>query len=209
MELQRKGGKWVMISTQQVINLTNKKLTGLINMSNEGQQKALLANLRRGIGHSPGELPELWGALFDRVPDEFLENQRSEWALYTALTLFALHQQGRDPKTEPMHREKIGLGQAIAGLVDSQRENEERITRRFNQIATSADLVEMSQHLRGTVQLLRGEGIAMDYARLAGDLYLYQNLNFQTDVRLHWGQDYYRTLNHTKEQEGEEESYEE
>jgi CRISPR system Cascade subunit CasB len=198
-----------MTATQQVIDLTRKKLTRLLNVSNEGQQKALLANLRRGIGRSPGELPALWGVLFDQVPDKFLEDQWGEWALYTALTLFALHQQGRDPKTEPMHREGIGLGQAMACLVDGQRENEERITRRFNQIATSADLLEMSQHLRGTVQLLRGEGIPLDYAQLAGDLYLYQNPNYQTDVRLRWGQDYYRKLNQTKEQESEENSHEE
>jgi CRISPR system Cascade subunit CasB len=198
-----------MISTQKVIGLAKNKLNGLLNMSNEGQQKALLANLRRGIGHSPGELPALWGILFDCVQDEFLENQQYEWALYTALTLFALHQQGHDPKTEPMYQEGIGLGQAIACLVDSQLENEERITRRFNQIATSADLLEMSQHLRGTVQLLRGEGISLDYARLAGDLYQYQNPSRQTDVRLHWGQDYYRTLNHMKAQESEEENHEE
>jgi CRISPR system Cascade subunit CasB len=198
-----------MISTQQVIGLAQKKLSRLLNMSGEGQQKALLANLRQGVGRSPGELPTLWGTLFDQVPDEFLESRPGEWALYTALTLFALHQQGRDPKTEPMHREGVGLGQAMAGLVDDQRENEERITRRFNQIATSADLPEMSQHLRGAIQLLRGQGIPLDYAQLAGDLYRYQNLNFQTDVRLRWGEDYYRKLNQNKEQESEEESHEE
>jgi CRISPR system Cascade subunit CasB len=67
----------------------------------------------------------------------------------------------------------------------------------------------MSQHLRGTVQLLRGEGISLDYARLAGDLHQYQNPSRQTDVRLRWGQDYYRTLNHMKAQESEEENHEE
>jgi CRISPR system Cascade subunit CasB len=108
-----------------------------------------------------------------------------------------------------MHRAKEGLGTAIARLVDDQRVNEERITRRFNQIATSADLLEMSQHLRGTVQLLRGEGIPLDYAKLAGDLYRYQYPDFRTDVRLRWGQDYYRKRNQTKEQESEEESHEE
>jgi CRISPR system Cascade subunit CasB len=197
-----------MISTQQVMGVAQKKLARLLNMSNEGQQKAMLANLRQGIGRSPGELPSLWGILFDGVPDEFLENQRSEWALYAALTLFALHQQGYDPKTQPMHREKVGLGEALACLVDDQRENEERITRRFNQIATSADLLEMSQHLRGAVQLMRGQGIPLDYAKLAGDFYQYQNLNNQTGVRLRWGQDYYRKLNRTKEQEREDESHE-
>jgi CRISPR system Cascade subunit CasB len=63
--------------------------------------------------------------------------------------------------------------------------------------------------LRGAVQLLRGQGISLDYARLAGDLYQYQYPDFQTDVRLRWGQDYYRKLNQTKEQESEEENHEE
>jgi CRISPR system Cascade subunit CasB len=108
-----------------------------------------------------------------------------------------------------MHKEKIGLGQAMACLVDEQRENEERITRRFNQIATSADLMEMSQHLRGAVQLLREQGAPMDYAKLAGDLYQYQYTNSQTDVRLRWGRDYYKQLNKIKAQESEEESNEE
>jgi CRISPR system Cascade subunit CasB len=143
------------------------------------------------------------------VPDEFLEDRRGEWAVYTALTLFALHQQGHEVKTEPMHREGVGLGQALARLVDDQQENEERITRRFNQIATSADLLEMSQHLRRAVRLLRGQEIPLDYVRLAGDLYQYQNPNYQTGVRLHWGGDYYRELNQRKEQESEEDSHEE
>jgi CRISPR system Cascade subunit CasB len=193
-----------------VIGWTKYKLTWLLNMSNEGQQKALLANLRRGVGRNPGELPELWGILFDGVPDEYLEDEKFERALYTALTLFALHQQGHDLKTELMHREKVGLGEAMACLVDDQRENEERITRRFNQIATSADLLEMSQHLRGAVQLMRGQEIPLDYAKLAGDLhqYQYQYPDFQIDVRLRWGRDYYKKLKKIKIHESEEESHE-
>jgi CRISPR system Cascade subunit CasB len=199
-----------MSSAKETIEkLTQKKLDWIMNKDGEGQSRAILANLRRGVGRSPGEIPELWGALFDRMPDCFFENKRSEWALYTALTLFALHQQGHELQTEPMHREKVGLGTAMACLVDDQRENEERITRRFNQIATSADLWEMSQHLRGAVQLMRREGIPLDYALLAGDLYQYQNPDFQTSVRLRWGRDYYKKLNKIKVQESEEESHEE
>lgn len=83
--------------------------------------RAQLAMLRRGVGKKPGDLPELWGILFGDLPEEFLsvsgEPTREEWAVYTALTLYALHQQGSEA-TGPegcMHRpgkRARGCGQA-------------------------------------------------------------------------------------------------
>ena len=46
--------------------------------------------------------------------------------------------------------------------------------------------------MRGMVQLLRSEGIGLDYVRLATDLYLYQFASNVSSVRLHLGQDLYR-----------------
>jgi CRISPR system Cascade subunit CasB len=36
-----------------------------------GSGKAMLANLRRGIGHEPGELPQLFGILLSDMPEDF------------------------------------------------------------------------------------------------------------------------------------------
>ena len=36
----------------------------------DNQRRAELAKLRRGVGHTPGELPELWGSfLLEMMPD--------------------------------------------------------------------------------------------------------------------------------------------
>jgi CRISPR system Cascade subunit CasB len=181
------------VTAKDVKSITAGRLYRMLNGSNEPRQKAALANLRRGIGKAPGELPELWGEFLADMPEEMFgkgEPSAAEWAVYTALTVFALHQQGHDPKTEPMHREGRGIGRAARLLVESDND-EERIRNRFNIIATSADMRELTNHLRALVSLLKAKGIPMDYAALAADLYMYQFPAARSNVRLRWGQDFY------------------
>ena len=176
------------------------KLKYLQSISAEGPQKAALAELRRGIGHLPGDIPQLWGTIFlncDCAKSISLSQPtKEEWAIYTALTLFAMHQQGRSIKDEPMNRTEKGfcLGSAVRRLVPKgDDEAEKRILRRFNSMATSADMRELSHHLRGLIQLLRAENIPLDYPQLADDLYRFQfGYDSAASVRLRWGRDYYR-----------------
>lgn len=161
-----------------------------------GKARATLANLRRGIGKSPGDMPELWGLILADLPEELLsktgEPTKGEWAVYTALTLYAMHQQS---KNICMHEDGTGLGTAVGKLVKIEEERE-RITRRFNMFASSSDIEEVSIHLRGLIRLLRKEGIALDYVKLACDLYDFQwREDSQAKVRLRWGQDFYFEIN--------------
>ena len=162
---------------------------------NEGYVRAHLAQLRRGIGRIPGDAPEIWGILFADMPEEMMswngKPTKEEWAVYTALTLYALHQQSRDVREENMHRRNIRLGQAVAGLVKSE-DDRERVVRRFNAFATASDMQEAAYYLRGLIQLLRAENIPLDYVRLAQELYRFQDTDEAPKVRLAWGQDFYR-----------------
>lgn len=172
---------------------TARRIEHLLRHRETGSGKATLANLRRGIGKAPGELPELWGIIFRDMPEELLSQygnpSPAEWAIYIALTMFALHQQGT---AEPVHTEKLSLGRAYGKLRKEQtEEEEERLLRRFNQVVTASDLPELSHYLRGMIQLLRADGIGLDYARLASDLYLYQSPQTRMRVQLKWGQDFY------------------
>ena len=183
---------------------TKSKLNFLLHDLSGGPQKAMLAQLRRGVGRKPGEIPELWGAFLEGLPDALCGSggnpSRTEWAIYVALTLFAAHQQGRDPSAEPMNREGCRFGSAIAQLITDENERE-RIIRRFNIVATASEMPELAHHLRGAVQLLRGDGIPVDYAELAKDLYWYQAVDYRSNVRLRWGEDFYRQLNKTGKEE--------
>ena len=59
-------------------------------------------------------------------------------------------------------------------------------------------------HLRGMIQLLRREGIPLDYPQLAEDLYQYQFVDGAPNVRLRWGRDLYASpTEKTKENEKE------
>lgn len=182
----------------QIEMLMQKKIDRLLE---EGSwSRAMLAKLRRGIGKPPGELPELFEILLTDMPDELYgrndEPSYAVSAIYTALTLFALHQQGKDHamsvgrKTEDKKTEN-SLGSAVGHLVRQDKDRELAIKRRFDTVTTATTLTELSHHARGLIQLLRTGDVTLDYARFAVDLYWFQFDEIRNRIRLRWGQDFY------------------
>ena len=182
----------------QIYDYTSSKLSYLNSLADTGPGRGLLANLRRGIGRNPGELPELWGFIFERIPDELLGNENkasyAEWAIYTALTLYALHQQGNDEKTKPMNIKGISLGEAAAKLVKQEEGGEERIVKRLNLVATATSPKDLAYYLRAVIQLLSTESIPLDYARIAKEIYLMNFEESANNVTLSWGRKFYSVL---------------
>lgn len=171
----------------------HKKIGQLVEGDNDSLTRASLARLRRGIGKPPGSLPDLWAMTLDGMPQELVGTGREpswgEWACYLTLTLFALHQQGKDWKTEPMSQKGWPLGRAVRRLATDD-DSLARVKRRFDQMVTADSPQEAAHYLRSIVQLLRAEGIPLDYPALAQDLYSYQNPQFRDGVRLKWGRDF-------------------
>ena len=184
---------------------TMKRINRILKSSDASTQKATLANLRRGVGHEPGELPQLWGEFLLDLPEEMYSSgeqpSREEWAIYTALTLFALHQQGHDPNVEPMHREGQHFGAAVGCLAKNEDEMN-RVLRRLNAAVTANSMAALAHYLRGLI--LRAESIPLDYALLAGDIYQFQYVESINGVRLAWGQDFYGSYYKNRKQEDEE-----
>ena len=182
---------------QQIRNYMAHRLSWLLTQA-EHPQKAILSNLRRGVGHIPGDQPELWGVFLQDFPPE-LESQngiptQAEWAIYLALTFYALHQQGHGLPENNMHQKDVRFGRAVRSLVKLGEQPEDcSVLHRFNALATAGSMPECAQHLRGIIQLLRTGGIPLDYVQLAEDLYWLQNPVTAQRVRLRWGQDYYYT----------------
>ncbi len=173
----------------------------------EKQIKAELADLRRGAGKVPGELPELWGMLFQGFPIKLnaksseIEPSKAEWAAYLSLTLYALHQQGHDIIHENMQCSGVGLGTAVRKLVKDDEEVENNsVFRRFQTFATSSDIKELAHHLRGIVQILSQEKIALDYVVLSEDLYRYQFEESKDGIRLKWGRQYFSSVKNEDEE---------
>ena len=175
------------------------------------QRRAWLAELRRGVGHQPGDLPALWGALLADMPEQLQGSNgpsKAEWAVYTALTLFALHQQGEAGVS--MNQPGRTLGGAVRQLAEKtaagQDWTESSVLRRFNALATADSMPEVSHYLRGMVQLFRGNEpkLKLDYPRLAVELYRFQIPDQAANVRLQWGRDLYQMNADTPETEEKE-----
>ncbi|MBN1891899.1 MAG: type I-E CRISPR-associated protein Cse2/CasB [Clostridiales bacterium] len=181
-----------------------RKIKQMGSEQNQSESKALLAKLRRGIGKEPGHIPELWGIMMDGLPDTLMgkgaDASFSERAIYTALTLFALHQQGKEGCVS---EDGMALGVALNKLVDIDRERESAINRRFIAAATAGGLAEFSHHLRGLIQIMKAKNITLDYPALAYDLYRFQFPGQRDSVRMRWGRDYYRMSSKEKKETNE------
>lgn len=197
-----------MSNREKIRVYTASRIQHIFTDASDSSARATLARLRRGIGHIPGELPNLWGEFLLGLPEELQGKgsviSHAEWAIYTALTMFSLHQQGKSRAGEKMHREGGTLGSAVAHLVQNEKEDRERIARRFYPMATSTDMVELSHHLRGMVTLLRNAGIPLDYVRLAEDLYDFQDPERVNAVKLRWGEDFYQDTKEKSNEKGQE-----
>jgi CRISPR system Cascade subunit CasB len=146
-----------------------------LDRKNDSYSKAASARLRRAVGKSPGESPDVWDITLQGAPEGRVEQE----VIHTVLTLYALHSQGKE---ESMNDDKTGFGAAIAKLVEPN--NEVAIRRRFNAVSTAMEFSEIAHHARGLIQLLKAKNIKMDYVRFASDLFYFQNLESRNRVRL-------------------------
>lgn len=183
--------------------LLRKHVSRKIHMlHNESVQNSTgdLAQLRKGIGKLPGEIPQLFPLILKDMPEEFYSltgnPTKEEWAVYIAITTFALHQQGSDIKTDCMHQPdeyQQSVGYALGQLISEPNEaDENRLLKRMYAIASAPTIQGTAHHLRGAVQLLKKKGIKLNYVRLASDLYQLQFREGKRQVALRWGQDFYK-----------------
>jgi CRISPR system Cascade subunit CasB len=176
------------------------QVTRLLPGSRGSRAVALLARLRRVATAEPGADPRVWDATLDGAPGaaesrSISEPTKQERAIHLALAMYATAQQGR---AEDAHERGTGLGRAVRRL-ERRRPNAgdgdtSPVRRRFDALATSATMPELAVHLRGLITQLRGERIALDYARLARDLFVYQLPGQADAVRRIWARDYYAVI---------------
>lgn len=180
----------------------HNRLYYLDSISETGIGKALLAKLRRGLGKEPGDIPEVWGAFLEDIPEELLGKNgnpsAAEDAVYHALTLFALHHQGT-ASAGNVFVDGQSLGRAVGklALLDDSGDSS-RIEKKLEYAARASSLRDLVIRLRSLVQLLKAKGIGLDYCRLAEDLYRFSFEEDRRNVRLQWGRDFFNELKKDK-----------
>lgn len=186
--------RWKMISS-----FTQHRLMKLQGgyLKDSSQAKAELARLRSVDPSNDARIIEAWATTFADAPAALIglgeKPSDAEYAIATALHLYSVHQQSRG---EAMHKNGEGVGRAVRKLarpedVDSR---EKPVMRRYQSLISATDRNEIVRHLRSLVQQFRSEGIPLDYARLAQDLYFLANPSMRTKVRLAWARDATRPL---------------
>jgi CRISPR system Cascade subunit CasB len=116
-------------------------------------------------------------------------------AAYTAITLYAVHQQSRG---QGMHRSGQGLGRAVR-ILRTRAGGAEAVRRRFEALGTAETFAEVVHHARGLITQLRGQDIPLDYGALADQLFSLQFRDGASRVRLAWGRDFYRATSEDSE----------
>jgi len=183
---------------EQVYFFVSRKIE-LLNRGDPGS-KALLAKLRRGVGKYLADVPEIWEIILSDMPDEFFrglsisEPTRAEMAIQTALTLYALHQQGNEKQMDVKSDRDSRRTFAVATRRLITDDNAETIKKRFDKVITASDLTELSQHARGLIQIMKAASkpIQIDYSQFAKDLYYFQFPEYKKMVLLSWGRDFYK-----------------
>ena len=182
--------------TNEVYMFVKFRIQQLMQLG-ESTIKFKLAQLRSGIGKHPGNISALWDITMEGLPESLMSTSPNgapsfgEWAVHSAMTLFALHQQGNDLKQKCMNREGEGFGKTVRKLVENA-DDFERIKRRFDIVVTSNSIEEISHHLRGIIQLLKTKDLPLNYPDLAQDLFYFQTIKTRDNTRLKWGRDFYR-----------------
>jgi len=175
---------------------------------------AQLAALRSGAGREAGTVPAMW-ALWTPSPGtrSSMRTVPEVWSLYrtristpartrgtpnrrltaehTALTLYGVHQQGRETS---VHAPGITPGDACRLLLARDAgADRTAIERRFGALLTSLDAGELAQHLRGLVPLLRRVHIGLDYDAVHQALLAWDDPrtpDAQSRIRNAWDRDF-------------------
>ncbi|GAB20278.1 putative CRISPR-associated protein [Gordonia effusa NBRC 100432] len=185
-------------TAQSKLSIHVAKLAGTLQsgaIANRAKPVADLARLRRSLDAPPGGDPVVWRIVFDGFPNQPDQPWPNpiETAAYSAICLFAIHQQSRD---NHMHKLgwKFSLGRSIRQLAQPVGESSpsDATVRRFNALVTADNFDEIIRHLRSLIGQLRASSIPLDYGQLADDLNRWQNSDLRSGVRLKWSRDFSR-----------------
>lgn len=162
---------------------------------NRSSAVSALAQLRRGVGTAFGSDLELLGLALAGIEESLYDDIGSlpddptpeEQAAYSAITLYALHQQSR--RETPMHRRGYSIGRSARLL--SRKVNNSSVHNRFAALGTSSSWNETTHHARGLIQQFRQHRIPLDYGKFARDLYGLRG-PYADSIRMSWGRDYFR-----------------
>ncbi|UNT95278.1 type I-E CRISPR-associated protein Cse2/CasB [Allobaculum mucilyticum] len=202
-----------MLSRREQADLAYSAVSRQIHELNQirgtGEEKALLANLRRAAGKSPAEVPEIWGAVLSGLETED-RGRRSlgadESAVFLTMTLYAVASQGRDSRSQEVQQKGVSLGKAAGLVVRKDPEKMASMQTRLKSVLSSRQYAEIGTKLRTLIPLLIADG-GLDFPMLAKDLVLLSDPHTKSQVGIFWAREFVRAM--SPEKKAEEDSTQE
>ncbi len=177
-----------------VYNVTSKILRKIDQTKDTSSTRALLANIRNSINKSSSNSLDALAFVFNNMPEEYIgfgkELNDYEQAILTAIQMYALHQQSNEKSVLKIeYNEDENLGDALSTLRGPDNKS---IDRRFNAMILSSNFVQLQNHLRQFIKLLKAKSDAkVDYAGVAYDLFWFLK-NQKDRVKIKWSRSYYK-----------------
>lgn len=177
-----------------VYNVTSKILRKIDQTKDTSSTRALLANIRNSINKSSSNSLDALAFVFNNMPEEYIgfgkELSDYEQAILTAIQMYALHQQSNEKSVLKIeYNEDENLGDALSTLRGPDNKS---IDRRFNAMILSSNFVQLQNHLRQFIKLLKAKSDAkVDYAGVAYDLFWFLK-NQKDRVKIKWSRSYYK-----------------
>lgn len=184
---------------------TNNIITKL--HEREGNDKAILAALRRSNSILSRQATAVWPVLFEYVKDKdtFGENSRqtiSERAIFTALRCYAVFEQGNDMERDREYDNENAksLFRNLSFLRKDERLRD-ALDRRAQAVLSTTNIEAVTRSLVSLTKIIKANNSAaiINYSELANDLYNFQ-LGFESarKVAIKWGREYF-WINDNKE----------
>ena len=215
-----------MESTRKIATEMTKSTAGIIKelFGHGNLNKAVLAGGRSASTIASPRAQKVWPFIIERLvkieQDMELKHEKllsadgkptkAEISMYTAIRLYAIHQQGREPfASGASYKAESADGLTLfAALANLRRDETTRaaLDRRVQALLGTTNVNSVINSITHLVEILKAStpNQKIDYPRLASDLYLFQTGFRQANqVRLAWGQQYYRFIKQTVTAEGE------
>lgn len=167
----------------------------LAHMHEAGYTSGDLSVLRTGAGKKPGDAPGAMGIVLEGMPVSFMDRYGDttpeEWSVYTAVTLYALHQRGHSHSVIT-HGQSLGRAYRIALSNSNTANADEVFTRKMTELGRAHNIQHLAMKLSTVISWLSSKGAGLDFAGLATDLYEWQTATGRGRVLMRWAQDYNR-----------------
>ena len=191
----------------EIEKVTERIIRQLYN--NGDTDKASLSALRSATTIDGYRAQKVWPVFLSNLDEKWLSKNgkatREETAIFAAVRMYALHQQASDfcvfsrrNYSDKKDDEKNGreLFESL-NLLKQGTDSHEALDRRVQALLGTNNISATIDQLIHLMQIIKSKktGIQIDYARLAGDLYKFQfGYRQANEVRLRWGEQYYRTF---------------